>query len=240
VVNASTGAVAQRIDYDEFGRVTLDTNPGFQPFGFAGGIDDRDVALVRFGARDYDATSGRWTGKDPILFSGSDSNTYGYALNDPLNLGDQTGLWAGGLSYDAAVVAHTGNTGFGASGTAGGGYFSDSGFGAFASYGSATANDRDAPASEPGAFGLYAAGGPGFWFSNANSPCDLLGTTNTLGFGIGIPGPFDLQGGVSLSYGGGVWAVTINPPFFGGSGAGGAAVFNVPSATTVPNECDCP
>jgi uncharacterized protein RhaS with RHS repeats len=52
VVDTSTGAVAQRIDYDEFGRVLLDTNPGFQPFGFAGGVDDRDAGLVRFGARD--------------------------------------------------------------------------------------------------------------------------------------------------------------------------------------------
>ena len=37
VVNVATGALAQRIDYDEFGRVTADTNPGFQPFGYAGG-----------------------------------------------------------------------------------------------------------------------------------------------------------------------------------------------------------
>ena len=35
-----TAAVLQRIDYDEFGRVILDTNPGFQPFGFAGGLYD--------------------------------------------------------------------------------------------------------------------------------------------------------------------------------------------------------
>jgi len=36
VVNATSGAVAQRLDYDEFGNVTQDTSPGFQPFGFAG------------------------------------------------------------------------------------------------------------------------------------------------------------------------------------------------------------
>ena len=30
-------AVVQRIDYDEWGNVTEDTSPGFQPFGFAGG-----------------------------------------------------------------------------------------------------------------------------------------------------------------------------------------------------------
>lgn len=39
-------AVVQRPDYDEFGRVVLDTNPGFQPFGFAGGLYDSDTGLV--------------------------------------------------------------------------------------------------------------------------------------------------------------------------------------------------
>jgi RHS repeat-associated protein len=90
VVDASTGAVAQRIDYDEFGRVTLDTSPGFQPFGFAGGIDDRDVALVRFGARDYDAASGRWTTRDPIMFDGGVS-LYEYSAADPVNALDNAG-----------------------------------------------------------------------------------------------------------------------------------------------------
>ncbi len=34
VVDAATGAIAQRLDYDSFGNVLLDTNPGFQPHGF--------------------------------------------------------------------------------------------------------------------------------------------------------------------------------------------------------------
>jgi RHS repeat-associated protein len=91
VVNVSTGAVAQRMDYDEFGVITNDTNPGFQPFGFAGGLYDKDTGLVRFGSRDYDAQTGRWTAKDPILFDGGDTNLYGYVLNDPLNFTDRTG-----------------------------------------------------------------------------------------------------------------------------------------------------
>jgi RHS repeat-associated protein len=70
VVNASTGVVMQRIDYDEWGRVSSDSNPGFQPFGYAGGLYDADTGLVRFGARDYDAGVGRWTAKDPIRFEG--------------------------------------------------------------------------------------------------------------------------------------------------------------------------
>jgi len=83
VVDVSIGTIAQEIDYDEFGVVMNDTNPGFQPFGFAGGLYDKDTGLVRFGARDYDAQTGRWTAKDPILFDGGDTNLYGYVLNDP-------------------------------------------------------------------------------------------------------------------------------------------------------------
>jgi RHS repeat-associated protein len=66
IVNASTGAVAERIDYDEFGNTTQDTSPGLTPFGFAGGLYDKDSRLVRFGGRDYDPSVGRWTSKDPI------------------------------------------------------------------------------------------------------------------------------------------------------------------------------
>jgi RHS repeat-associated protein len=92
VVNTSTGQIAQRMDYDEFGNVINDTNPGFQPFGFAGGLYDRDTKLLRFGARDYEPSTGRWTAKDPILFLGGNSNLYGYVLNDPVNLFDPSGL----------------------------------------------------------------------------------------------------------------------------------------------------
>lgn len=84
--------VEQRLDYDEFGNVSFDSNPGFQPFGFAGGLYDRDTKLVRFGARDYDAETGRWTAKDPIKFIGGDTNLYGYVFNDPVNWVDPSGL----------------------------------------------------------------------------------------------------------------------------------------------------
>lgn len=46
---------------------------------------------MRFGARDYDAETGRWTAKDPIGFEGG-SNFYRYASNNPVNLKDRLGL----------------------------------------------------------------------------------------------------------------------------------------------------
>jgi RHS repeat-associated protein len=92
VVNTANGTIAQRIDYDEFGIVTSDTNPGFQPFGFAGGLYDNDLKLVRFGARDYDSESGRWTAKDPIGFEGGDTNLHAYVGNEPLDTNDSNGL----------------------------------------------------------------------------------------------------------------------------------------------------
>ncbi|MEW6039323.1 MAG: PKD domain-containing protein [Pseudomonadota bacterium] len=97
VVNTADGTVLQRMDYDAWGNVTYDSNPGFQPFGYAGGLYDRDTGLIRFGARDYDPETGRWTAKDPILFGGGDSNLYAYVDNDPLSYVDPDGrmpiLW---------------------------------------------------------------------------------------------------------------------------------------------------
>jgi len=111
VIDHATGAVIQQMDYDEFGRVLLDTNPGAQPFGFAGGIWDAQVGLVRFGARDYDPVAGRWTTKDPIRFAAGDSNLYAYCYSDPVNYFDLDGrivLNAGGALVGGIVGAIAG------------------------------------------------------------------------------------------------------------------------------------
>jgi RHS repeat-associated protein len=91
VIDIDTGAVVQRKDYDEWGVPVLDTHPGFQPFGFAGGLEDRDVGFVRFGARDFDPVVGRWTAKDGIGFAAGDTNLYAYVWNDPINYIDPSG-----------------------------------------------------------------------------------------------------------------------------------------------------
>ena len=119
VVDSTNGNIVQRIDYDTFGNITNDTNPGFQPFGFAGGHYDVDTKLTRFGFRDYDAEAGGWTSKDPIKFEGDSTNLYGYTINDPVNFTDLDGLLFGfnageeygesALNYWVERAVETGN-----------------------------------------------------------------------------------------------------------------------------------
>ena len=109
VVDISTGSITQRLDYDAWGVVALDTNPGFQPFGYAGGLFDSATGFVRFGARDYDPVIGRWTTRDPII---SGTNVYEYANNDPIGRVDSNGLYGRethfDLTYELAVQAGMG------------------------------------------------------------------------------------------------------------------------------------
>ncbi len=101
-------AVVQRLDYGEFGQVAQDSNVGFQPFGFAGGIYDADTGVLRFGARDYDAESGRWTTKDPVRFDSLEINLFAYASLDPINFIDLDGL--NSIRARIAALAARGNT----------------------------------------------------------------------------------------------------------------------------------
>ena len=92
-VTDNSGNMIKKIDYDSFGNTVNDTNPVFTiPFGFAGGLQDSETKLIRFGARDYDPSIGRWTAKDPIDFDGGDTNLYGYVANDPVDWVDPEGL----------------------------------------------------------------------------------------------------------------------------------------------------
>jgi RHS repeat-associated protein len=100
----ASGNVVKRIDYDSFGIIINDSDPSFAvPFGFAGGLHDRDTGLVRFGFRDYDSDVGRWLAKDPIGFLGGGADLYAYCLSDPVNLVDPLGRGVRGAAMGAAV-----------------------------------------------------------------------------------------------------------------------------------------
>ena len=103
VVDARTGEIVVRRDYDEYGAILgPPAGDAVVPFGFGGGIFDADIGLVRFGAREYDPRIGRWLSKDPIAFRGGDSNLYAYSANDSVNKQDQDGQ-----SLACHAVAHT-------------------------------------------------------------------------------------------------------------------------------------
>jgi RHS repeat-associated protein len=123
IIDTTSNTVVQTYAHDAWGNETAFTDPNglgrLIPFGFAGGIYDEQTGLTRFGARDYDPVSGRWTSKDPIDFDGADWNLYGYVVENPVNLIDTKGLKAscddcerwylaclglGGVSYYAYVA----------------------------------------------------------------------------------------------------------------------------------------
>ena len=106
VVNATTGAIVQRLAYSPYGETVQDTNPGFQPFGYAGGLADRDTGLVHFLNRDYDPAAGRFTTKDPLGFGGG-TDFYAYAANDPVNNTDPTGLQPCTICGKSGLAAST-------------------------------------------------------------------------------------------------------------------------------------
>jgi RHS repeat-associated protein len=80
-----------------------------------------EMGLVRYGARDYDPETGRWTASDPILFAGGQGNLYAYVGGDPINFVDPTGHWGipgaigSGLTGNLSTAI---GAGFGAAGNA--------------------------------------------------------------------------------------------------------------------------
>ncbi len=95
VVADESGNVIKDVLYDPFGGIIEDSNPDLRiPIGFAGGLHDRDLGFVRFGWRDYDTFTSRWTAPDPMGDAGGDPDWYGYCLDDPVNAIDPKGLFA--------------------------------------------------------------------------------------------------------------------------------------------------
>ena len=96
----SSGAIVKRLCYTAYGVVLSDTNSAVDSLlGFAGGLKDSVADLVHFAYRDYDAETGRWTARDPSLFTANQPNLYQYVFNDPVNFLDPLGLFCIGGSF---------------------------------------------------------------------------------------------------------------------------------------------
>ncbi len=95
VVSDSSGNVVRIIEYNSYGSLLSDSNPGFGlPIGFAGGLSDAITDLVRFGFRDYDSSAGRWAARDGAFYKGRQANLYGYVNNNPINFTDPSGFFS--------------------------------------------------------------------------------------------------------------------------------------------------
>ncbi|MDJ0358577.1 RHS repeat-associated core domain-containing protein [Paenarthrobacter sp. PH39-S1] len=85
--------------YDPYGVQTITKDTGGNatdqtPYTFKQGLQDRTTGWVKYGARWYNPTTGRWTQQDTLdnPLDPANANRYTYAANDPINNADPTGM----------------------------------------------------------------------------------------------------------------------------------------------------
>ncbi|WP_156907908.1 RHS repeat domain-containing protein [Desulfovibrio cuneatus] len=85
--------MVKEIEYDSFGNVLHDSFQQLSfPLGFAGGLVDEHTGFIRFGYRDYDPQTGRFTAQDPARDLRGDADLYDYCVDDPVSCIDPQGL----------------------------------------------------------------------------------------------------------------------------------------------------
>ena len=96
-IEASTGALAARFDYDAFGNVVTDWSAPnhnaaeITQLRFSTKLQDPETGWMFYGHRWYDPVDGRWTAKDPIAERGG-LNLYAMVGNDAVNSVDVLGM----------------------------------------------------------------------------------------------------------------------------------------------------
>jgi RHS repeat-associated protein len=90
-LTSGSGSIVESYTFDSFGKTTASTGSVTNPFQYTGREFDQETGLYFYRARYYDPTSGRFLSEDPIGFGGG-RNFYNYALGDPTNFSDPTGL----------------------------------------------------------------------------------------------------------------------------------------------------
>jgi len=182
IVNTQTKLVVQQIKYDEYGNVISDSNPGFTPFGYAGGLYDVQTELLRFGIRDYNTAIGRWTQKDPIRFAAKDGNLYGYVFDSPINFIDVSGRAGAGFIGQGSFDIGLGVTGAGAQYSEGWGLFASGEKGASIGnfYSSGIWGGGQGEGGSPNyVIGMSSGIAMGYFQTSASSVEDLEGSSST-------------------------------------------------------------
>jgi RHS repeat-associated protein len=93
LVSAADGSVVARYEYDAFGQVLRATGPlaFVNPFTFSTKFCDWETGFLYYGYRYYDASAGRWLGRDPLGERGG-VNLYGFVGNNSVTRIDILGL----------------------------------------------------------------------------------------------------------------------------------------------------
>ena len=198
-----SGAVQNRYSYDPYGKASS-SGSASNPLGFAGGYLD-STGLVKFGARYYDPSLGRWTQADPAGLVPA----FVYARGDPVMNTDPSGLFSYGWCMTISAgwgpgamlsecVATTNFRQFGGTATVGSGGQSP---GASLTYGSQYSNANSlADLSSWFGYGNFGGFTP---FYGLGGNVGVFGGNGVMGgstnLGIGVPG-VDLSGGASYTW----------------------------------------
>lgn len=111
-----TGKFVQDLSYTPFGQATssgaVAGSKEFTNEQWNEGDALDGFGLVRVGARVYDPTIGRFLSRDPLMIprTAATSNPYAFALNDPMNLSDPSGLDPCGGSQTCLWSSNGGDT----------------------------------------------------------------------------------------------------------------------------------
>ena len=123
-ITDSTQAIAQKYSYESFGLPTPQTTLQ-QPYLFTSREWDAEIGLYFYRARYYDPMEGRFISEDPIGIVGNlytqglnivfyqyveaILTPYLYTRNSPVNSGDPTGLYVGGVGVGVSGAIGSGN-----------------------------------------------------------------------------------------------------------------------------------
>lgn len=104
----STGVITDTYNYDAFGNLLDLTGAPSNRYLFAGEQYDSTLGFYYLRERYMDPQTGRFTSMDPLLGAITDPETlhkYAYALNDPVNNIDPTGLFSlAGMSMSMSIA----------------------------------------------------------------------------------------------------------------------------------------